>query len=134
MATTIAPTPTSPAQPKHPYFVPEVRVLKLADWPRGADEGEVIEGLAADVVRAEVTRVNTGAGQYAITLNNWFDTLPGDRKTDTSVSRGEVIVGQRPLFPRFKYNDFERLQFGKRLRIDMRYWPPDPAAGAGQAW
>ena len=31
--------------------------------------------------------------------------------------------------PSYKYNDFSVLNFGQRLRVDMRYWP-DPAADA----
>jgi hypothetical protein len=134
MATTAVPSSSTTTRPKHPYYVPAVRIMRLADRPKGAEQGKEIPGLEADVVRVEVTRVNTGAGQYAITLNNWFDSLVGDRKADKSIGQGEVIVDDRPLFPRFKYNDFRFLQFGARLRIDMRYLPSDPSSGAGEGW
>lgn len=116
----------APERYERSFFVPEVRIKELGELTRGAEAGTVIEDLQPDVVKVEVTRVNTGAGQYSITLNNWYDTLPRDRKNaDHAAGRRESLVTEPPRWPRFKYNDFQLLRFGKRLRIDMRYWPPD---------
>jgi hypothetical protein len=129
------------ARPGTTYFVPGARIRKLRPELRaGPEAGEDLAFLQPDVLRVEVTRVHTGAAQYAITLNNWFDSLPADRQDARNVvTQQEHLQNGRPLWPRFKYNDFRHVRFGDRLRIDMRYWP-DPAAGldavtaAAQDW
>ncbi len=119
------------SRPGRSLFVPEVRLSKLGRTAKGREPATVMEDVHFDIVGVEVTRVNTGAGQFAITLNNWHDTLPHDRRNgDQAAGRSEPRRDGTPLLPRFKYNDFQRLGFGDRLRIDMRYWPPDPAIGA----
>lgn len=125
------------ARPGQTYFVPGVRIVKLGPLKPGPEKGTVLTELEPDILRVEVTRVNTGSGQYCITLNNWFDTLPADRKE--GFGKRELIRGEQPAWPRFKYNDFQVLQFGNRLRIDMRYWPdPDSSLSetdaAAQRW
>jgi hypothetical protein len=115
------------ARPGQTYFVPGVRVMKLSQMPHpGPDvEAQEIVVLRQDILSVEVTRPSTGAAQYCIELNNWYDSLPRDRALGFGL--GEQIdpgTGQ-PVWPRFKYNDFKVLDFGMRLRIDMRYFP-DP--------
>jgi hypothetical protein len=112
-------------RPGHTYFVPGVRVLRLSKMPHpGPDiEAREIVELRQDILSVSVTRPCSGAAQYCITLNNWFDSLPRDRAQ--GVGPREEIVGGQPTWPRFKYNDFKVLDFGMRLRIDMRYFP-DP--------
>lgn len=116
------------ARPGATNFVPGVRIKKLQrELHAGREAGEDLAVLAADVLSVEVTRVNSGAAQYSVTLNNWFDSLPADRKDDlNTTSRRERVAGGRPLWPRYKYNAFEFFEFGDRVRIDMRYWPNPP--------
>ncbi|MBV8136015.1 MAG: hypothetical protein JO121_10350 [Deltaproteobacteria bacterium] len=115
------------ARPGQTYFVPGVRVLRLSKMPHpGPDvEAEEIVELRQDIISVSVTRPCTGSAQYCIMLNNWFDSLPRDRAQGVG-PREQIIAGQ-PAWPRFKYNDFQVLDFGMRIRIDMRYFP-DPEA------
>lgn len=124
---------TVAGRPGRSLFVPEVRLSKLGRTARGREPATVLEDVHFDVVQTEVTRVNTGAGQFAITLNNWYDTLPADRRGgEQPAGRSEPRANGRPLMPRFKYNDFQRLGFGDRVRIDLRYWPPIPPSACGR--
>src|SRR6267142_3220967 len=122
-------------RPGSTFFVPSVRIMKLGELRAGPEKGVELTELTPDIMKVEVTRVNTGSCQYCITLNNWFDTLPADRKK----GERETLRGNQPLWPRFKYDDFSILNFGMRLRIDMRYFP-DPIQGlsdtdkAAQRW
>ena len=134
---------TAPAaqRPGTTYFVPGVSVRKLRpDLKPGPEVGEDLSVVLPDIIRVEVTRVNTGAAQYSITLNNWFDSLPADRHDErNTAARLEQLEDGRPRWPRFKYNGFRHLQFGDRLRIDMRYWPDPPvgldaASASAQNW
>src|SRR5260370_17968240 len=111
------------ARPGQTYFVPGVRVMRLNPMPhagRDTDAQEIVE-LRQDIISVTVTRPCTGAAQYCIVLNNWFDSLPRDRARGVG-PREEIIAGQ-PAWPRFKYNDFPVLDFGMRIRIDMPYFP-----------
>jgi hypothetical protein len=112
-------------RPPRTYIAPAVRVLKLADtMPSGEDDGTEIPEIKFDLVSAEVTLLNTGSSQYTLTLNNWFTALPGD--ADALQEAQELAQERRAdggAWPRFKYNDFQVLRFGMRLRIEMRYWP-----------
>src|SRR3954471_2952352 len=127
------------ARPGATYFVPGVRILKLGDICDKKGAQEILTELDPDILKVEVTRVNTGVCQYCITLNNWFDTLPADRKGSEPAGKREALRKGEPVWPRFKYNDFSVLNFGVRLRIDMRYFP-DPIQGlsdsdkAAQRW
>lgn len=126
------------ARPGTTFFAPAVRIRKLGkDLVSGPEAGEDMPLVAPDVLRVEVTRANTGPSKYAITLNNWYDSLPRDRRD--SPRQAEVLDDGQPLWPRYKYNDFQHLEFGDRLRIDMRYWPDPPpdadeATRQAQAW
>ena len=124
---TILPT-NAVARPGQAYFVPGIRVMRLSPMPKpGRDPAttELVE-LQPDIISAWVTRPCSGAAQYCITLNNWYNSLAGDRARGFG-SREEIIRGQ-PTSPRFKYNDFKVLDFGMRLRVDMRYFPnADPS-------
>jgi hypothetical protein len=123
------------ARPGQTYFVPGVRVLRLGRRPKpGRDDvgtvdekAKEIEELRQDILSVTVTRPCTGAAQYCIVLNNWFDSLPRDRAQGVG-TREKIVAGKDlGVSPRFKYNDFQILDFGMRLRIDMRYFPdPDP--------
>jgi hypothetical protein len=119
------------ARPGMTYFVPGVRIKKLGPQLRqGAEPGDDLPYVAPDIARVEVTRVNTGAAQFSITLNNWYDSLPADRRD--GLREDELYRNGKPLWPRYKYNNLVRLAFGDRLRVDMRYWP-DPAPGLDAA-
>ena len=118
-------------RPGRTFYAPAVRVYKLGEFRSGPNlVADTLDDVQFDILKVDVTLVNTGPGQYCITLNNWYDTLPADRQ-DRAGSR-ELLRGAQPLWPRFKYNDFSRFNFGNRLRIDMRYWP-DPEEGAPEA-
>ena len=124
------------ARPGTTYYVPGVRVLKLGELRAGpVTDADPLEEVQYDILKVDVTRVNSGASQYCVTLNNWFDTLPADRRASEEHPEGagsrELLRGGQPLWPRFKYNDFALLDFGDRLRIDMRYWP-DPVEGLSE--
>ncbi len=120
-------------RPGRTYFTPGVRISKLQhDLKPGDDPGEELLLVEPDILSVEVTRVHTGASQYSITLNNWYVSLPGERRNDTAAPGDkfaalrtefvgeEQLDNDRPVWPRYKYNDFRHLQFGDRLRIDMR--------------
>ncbi|MBX2796109.1 MAG: hypothetical protein KTR31_00530 [Myxococcales bacterium] len=113
-------------RPGQTYFVPGVRIHKLGKLHRGRDEGVEITEAQHDILEVSVTQVHHGVGQYCITLSNWHDTLPADRRAPRPARQAnERVVNGTPVWPRFKYNDFSLFQFGERLRIDMRYFP-DP--------
>lgn len=123
----------TPARPGQTYFVPGVRVFELGRVPRvGRDDApgpgqarELVE-LRPDVLSVEVTRPCTGSAHFCMTLNNWFDLLPRDRPQ--LVGPPEQKIAGQPVSPRFKYNNLDVLDFGKRIRIDMRYFPdPEPS-------
>jgi hypothetical protein len=104
-----------------------MRIMRLRDkFQCGtADPGRELKEIAYDVLKVEVTQTHTGPWHYCITLNNWYDSLPADRKQGFGALE-RVPAGQDPTWPRYKYNDFQILNFGMRLRIDMRYFPkPD---------
>jgi hypothetical protein len=113
------------ARPGQTYFAPGVRITKLGPLPLPKPDPEAVEltELQPDIISVTVTRPCSGSAQYCIVLNNWFDSLPRDRAKGFGAR--EAIVAGQPVFPRFKYNDFQVLDFGRRLRIDMRYFP-DP--------
>jgi hypothetical protein len=113
------------ARPGQTYFVPGVRVMRLGQLHPGSDKGDakLIEEILPDILSVSVTRPCTGAAQFCIVLNNWYDTLPADRAAGFGAREG--ATGDTTTWPRFKYNDFKVLDFAMRLRIDMRYFP-DP--------
>lgn len=121
-----APVATRPGQT---YFVPGVRIMKLGKLRPGREDGVELTEAQPDILSVEVTLVHHGSGHYCIRLSNWFDSLPADRaQINGPRMANEVMIGNVPAWPRFKYNDFAIFQFGDRLRIDMRYFP-DPAVG-----
>jgi len=113
-------------RPGQTYFVPGVRVMRLSKIPhpgRDVEAQEIVE-LRQDIMAVTVIRPCTGAAQYCITLNNWFDSLPRDRQKGVG-PREEMAPDGNPVWPRFKYNDFTVVDLGMRIRIDMRYFPND---------
>lgn len=113
------------------WWVPGVRIVLLKELRPGPQPGTILTQVEQDILHVQVTLVNHGSGQYCIRLNNWHDSLPADRK-DPTLSSGEITHGGQPLWPRWKYNDFGIFQFGRRLRIDMRYFPePGDPKGTG---
>jgi uncharacterized protein len=116
------------------FFAPEVRVSKLS--PTLKDAGEVGQELAPDVLgdlmRAEVSRVNSGISTYTLTFNNWLLTAAegrGEQGNDAGKgTQAELEAKGKVPWPRFKYNDLAVLRFGDRLRIDMRYVPESAGA------
>jgi hypothetical protein len=119
-------TSAVPSRPGYPYFAPEARLMRLSGKAGAAEKGEEIADIRGDILRLEVTRVNDGAGQYSVTLNNWDDILPSDRK--------RLKEEGKPALPRYKYNDFQTLVFGTRLRLDLRYWPSGRTEKEGGGW
>lgn len=133
MTTAAAPLVTRPGLS---FYVPGVRVLELSPTlQRGSDAGTPLSDILGDLLHAQVTRVNSGPSKYTLTFNNFFLTTAFDRAQDTGDPArpftSERIPGRNPTWPRFKYNDFERLKFGQRLRIDMRYLP-EPVTDTAQ--
>src|SRR5260370_30915055 len=98
--------------------------MKLSKMPHpGPDvEAEEIVELRQDIISASVTRPCTGAAQYCITLNNWFDSLPRDRAKGIGPREQIAAGGSQPVWPRFKYNDFPTLDFGMPLLMYMRHF------------
>lgn len=106
-------TTTSEAvRPGSTYFAPDVRIVRLGELRDEGEAGKDLEAERPHITNVEVRRVNTGASQYSVVLNNWNDVLPAR-------PRGE----ERRAWPPYRYNDLELFAFGQRLRIDMRYWP-----------
>jgi hypothetical protein len=123
-------------RPGTSYYVPGLRVSVLGDNLQAAGEAGTAlpEDVLGDLMRAEVTRVNSGASQYTLTFNNWYLSTARDRREShdrfaTLGAREAVDAGTNaPVWPRFKYNDLALLRFGRRLRVDMRY-VPEPTSG-----
>lgn len=119
--------------------MPAVRLMKLPDkLCAGTEKGTRFEyHILGDLLRLEVTRVHTGSSQYSLTLNNWYASTARERAGE--LESHEIARGVRPRWPRYKYNDLGILCFGKRLRIDMGYWPDaesneSRAKTGGHAW
>jgi Bacteriophage probable baseplate hub protein len=125
-------------RPGSSYYVPGARIARLAnDLQRSGEEGTLLPAdVLGDLVRAEVTRVGSGAAQYTLTFNNWYLSTAKDRTHPedafTRLGAREPVEGANglPAWPRFKYNDFALLRFGDRLRVDMRYVPESTARPA----
>lgn len=119
-------------RPGSSYFAPGVRVQRLGPLQTGPQEGEDLPSdVAADIQRVEVTRVCNGASQYAITLGNWYTSTAADRRGASGDGERELRGRDEPAWPRYKYNSFDLIAFGDRLRIDLRYWPEQAAAADG---
>ena len=118
-------------RPVSTYFAPAVRVRQLpAKLSAGAEPGDDLPAdVLGDLLSAQVTLLNTGSSQYSLTFNNWYATTATDRAGPDRPGDRELASGGRPLWPRFKYNDFSLLYFGQRLRVDMRYWPDASDSG-----
>jgi hypothetical protein len=129
-------TAAVPDRPGTSYYVPGVRVSKLQPkLQAGSEAGTLLpRSVLGDLVRADVTRVNTGVSQYSLTFNNWFLATAQDREQhlddlgDGGPREAADGTSRAPFWPRFKYNDFAVLAFGDRLRIDMRYVPEPTGA------
>ena len=130
-------------QPGRFYFAPGIRVRKLGRTlqARGEAGSDLPGHIMADLVSAEVTLVNTGLSTYTLTLNNTILTTARDRAdagtSDDDGGSGDVSSAQP--WPRYKYNAFDLLTLGDRLRVDLRYWPDapddaDPKLRASQDW
>lgn len=121
--------------------VPGFRIARLGPLPEVYPGNLLPPDVLYDVLSITVTQKNTGMSTYTIVLSNNHLSTGADRAaaSDTSSSSGggggggtkaaesgfarERLVGSNPAWPRYKYNDFAFFEFGKRLRIDMRYWP-----------
>ena len=130
--TGVAPAPIA-RRPGQFYFTPGVRIRRLGDTLQTSGEaGSDLPGhVMADLLSAQVTLVNTGLSTYTLTFNNTVLTTARDR-----AELGGAAAGP---WPRYKYNDFDLLRFGYRLRVDFRYWPDAPEdadrkTAASQAW
>ena len=127
--------PSTPNRVVTTYFAPGVQISTLGALSSQPTNGTLLpDDVLGDIVHAEVTRVCSGASQYSVTFNNWYTTTAVDRASQGSAgspmpATSQLAGGNRPLWPRFKYNDFGILAFGQRLRVDMRYWP-DVTSGA----
>ena len=87
------------ARPGRTYFAPGVRVMRLgtaAPGPRSRARRSRRSSRTSSA--SSVTRVNHGASQYCITLNNWYDALPADRadarKTRSPGASGPSVVSR----------------------------------------
>ena len=64
------------ARPGTATYAPEVRIATLGTDLKLAGQGEkgtlLPPDVLGDLVRADVTRVNSGASQYSLTFNNWY--------------------------------------------------------------
>jgi hypothetical protein len=139
--------PSIPNRVVTTYFGPAVQISTLGELSSQPTNGTLLpDDVLGDIVHAEVTRVCSGASQYSVTFNNWYTTTALDRASQGSAgspmpSTSQLAGDSQALWPRFKYNDFGILAFGRRLRVDMRYWPDVTAgaqlstpAGQAQSW
>jgi hypothetical protein len=118
-------------RPGSSFFAPGVRVQKLDELQPGGQTGTDLRAdVPADIQRVEITRTANGASQYAITLSNWYTTTASDRRGADAVGQDELNGHDTPEWPRWKYNAFDLIKFGQRLRIDLRYWPEQGSQGA----
>lgn len=137
-----APTASPVAtRPSAYYFAPDLRLIKLEDkLQTGGENGSVLKGhILADLVSAEVTMVNTGLATYTLTFNNTILTTAKDRKDEETAGTADYAPPPTGAWPRYKYNDFDVFRFGRRLRVEFRYWPEAPGdatekAAASQKW
>jgi hypothetical protein len=124
-------------RPGRAFYAPAVRLSRLgADGNTG---GEILDQVQGDVTDVEVTLLANGIATYSITLNNAYLSTRVERDVDASVLSQEqqqsttlLSSGNNPVWPRFKYDAFRHFAFGMRLRIDMRYFPPDTDASTAQ--
>jgi uncharacterized protein len=122
-------------RPGSSFFAPGVRIRKLDALQAGPQPGEDIPAdMAADIQSVEVTRVHNGGSQYSITLNNWYTSTAADRRVAREIGERELRGRETPEWPRWKYNHFDLVTFGQRLRIDLRYWPEQATAGDPGGW
>lgn len=129
--------PAAAERPGAKNHVPGIRVSRLGSTlqPSGERGKSLASDVLGDLMRAEVTQVNTGLAQYTLTFNNWFLSTQEERRAHRdNVGAGNSreamdADGNVAFWPRFKYNDLGLLCFGDRLRIDMRY-VPEPTGGA----
>jgi hypothetical protein len=141
MSGTGAATSAVADRPGTSFYVPGVRVAKLG--PSLKREGEagtfLPDGVIGDLVRAQVTCVNSGPSQYSLTFNNWFLSTGADRVERSDAFGGgtpqEALDAKKnvPVWPRFKYNDLAVFRFGERLRVDLRYVPEPKNPSKGGA-
>lgn len=122
-------------RPGSSFFAPGVRIRKLDALQAGLQPGEDIPAdMAADIQSVEVTRVHNGGSQYSITLNNWYTSTAADRRGTRAIGQRELHGRETPEWPRWKYNGFDLLSFGQRLRIDLRYWPEQASGDEPSGW
>jgi len=117
-------------RPGRAFYAPAARVSVLG--PSGNSAGTLLDDVQGDIVEVEVTLLASGIGTYSITLNNAYLSTAAERAAASSIfaperSDATTIVGStgNPVWPRLKYDGLSRFAFGTRLRIDMRYFPPD---------
>src|SRR5712672_2336991 len=97
-------------------YAPQARLVDLASGKiigTNVTQSGRAALLSADLISASVTLPNTGIAQLAGTFNN------------------QRIVGGKPVFPPWKYNNFAKKQpgteetfsisLGQLLRLDLRY-------------
>ena len=96
------------------YHAPQVRLL-IGDGGQGtepivlpptSDANGVSHPVHADIEHAEVSQVNHGPSQVSIRLNN---------------QRHEDTTKPRPVAPMWKYNAFDPLSFGQRMKVMFGY-------------
>ena len=104
-------------RPDRSRFAPDVRLMRLGALREQGEHGEVLSDERAHIVSVEVTRVNTGASQYQVVLNNWNDLLPAQG------------TGTQRSWPPYRYNCLDVFEFGMRLRIEMRYHTEQQTSG-----
>jgi hypothetical protein len=86
--------------------MPGVRVAKLGTLSASKDAGNLLDqDVLYDILRVEVTKLNTGISTYSITFNNWYLSTATDRAAASDSFRAlgnrEAEAMGRPSFPRF---------------------------------
>ncbi len=124
-------------RPGRAFYAPAVRVSRMG--PSGNSTGILLDEIQGDITEVEVTLLASGISTYSITLNNSYLTTRADRTADSNLFVPEqvdattvIATSGNPVWPRLKYDGLSRFAFGTRLRIDMRYFPPDVDASTAQ--
>ncbi len=91
---------TANAATRATHFAPTIRLESVDDTPAPD---------IADVIKADLTLVNTGISGLSLTLNN--QRFGGESESGIPL----------PIWPPWKYNDLTRLRFGQRLVFGLGY-------------
>lgn len=87
------------------FYAPQARLIDVdTDQVVGGRTGTGSDRVDLDIVSARVTLLSSGVSQLTVVLNNQlFDDF------------------ERPTTPPWKYNGLDRIRFGQKIRLDLRY-------------